>query len=152
MRSGGANSVAWVAWCVHLNYARGLLTDEFAGRATSVAGLLKVGVSADQAAAILLVACLMVMPGLLLRHRLPVWFVLVLLLPQQLCLYLSAASCYNAMLVGVYASGVARPASFILTDQGIYLILAWAHTMAMVAVLLRSDNVTWSGVRGLFRR
>lgn len=55
-----------------------------------------------------------------------------LLLPQQLILLLSAWGALQAMYLSAYADGVLRPRAFLIADQMPAVLLAVAHTIAII--------------------
>lgn len=58
------------------------------------------------------------------------WIVL-LLLPQQLILMMSASGAIDAMWLAQFADGVIRPRSFLIADQLYSVLLAVGHTIAI---------------------
>lgn len=57
---------------------------------------------------------------------------LLLVLPQQATLMLSAAGSLSMVLAGHYADGVIRPQQFILADQITVVALAFGHSAAII--------------------
>ena len=57
---------------------------------------------------------------------------MLLLLPQQTILVISASGALRAAVQGHYADGVARPGAFILADQLPVVVLMLCHWWALV--------------------
>jgi len=75
----------------------------------------------------------------------PPWFV-VLLLPQQIFLLMSAAGAVEAIWIGQYADGVLRDRTFIAADQFYSILACLGHTVAIVAHASRlGRNNDYSG-------
>lgn len=82
----------------------------------------------------LLVATLIgvaVLAGIGIFHR-NQWAVL-LLIPQQIILFMSAAGALQSAWLGQFADGVLRPHTFIASDQIYSILLALGHTIAIMA-------------------
>lgn len=67
--------------------------------------------------------------GIFHRNR---WAVL-LLIPQQIILFMSASGALQSAWLGQFADGVMRPHTFIATDQIYSILLAVFHTVAIMA-------------------
>lgn len=63
---------------------------------------------------------------------------LVLLLPQQVLLMMSAAGAIEAMWTAQFADGILRPRGFIAADQLYSVLAAIGHTWAIIRHALRS--------------
>lgn len=59
---------------------------------------------------------------------------LVMCLPQQMLLLLSAGGSLDCVLRGAYADGVPRPWQFILVDQSPNILVALFHSIALLEV------------------
>ena len=62
----------------------------------------------------------------------PPWFV-VLLLPQQILLVMSAAGAIEAIWLAQYADGILRTRAFLAADQFYSILACVGHTIAIVA-------------------
>ena len=60
----------------------------------------------------------------------PLWFVL-LLIPQQILLMISASGAIDAIWLGQFADGVLRSRAFLMVDQSYSIILMLGHTAAI---------------------
>jgi hypothetical protein len=65
---------------------------------------------------------------------------LILLMPQQTLLLISAMGCIEAMLQGHFADGVERAREFIIGDQLNSVLLFAAHSAAVIMTGLEQDN------------
>ncbi len=65
---------------------------------------------------------------------------LLMLLPQQLTLFLSAGAAAHSIWLGQFADGVQRSNAFLLTDQCPVVLLAFFHTWAMVLILMYAKD------------
>lgn len=65
-----------------------------------------------------------------------------LLLPQQTILFLSAVGAVEAMYLSAYADGVLRPRAFLIADQLPAVLLAVAHT---IAIINAGNESKWNG-------
>lgn len=59
----------------------------------------------------------------------------LLLLPQQVVLFISAAGALGYMYVSHFADGVVRPQAFIVADQSVTILLALGHAWALIEIL-----------------
>ena len=62
----------------------------------------------------------------------PPWFV-ILLLPQQVLLVMSAAGAVEAIWLAQFADGVVRPRAFLAADQFYSILACIGHTVAIIA-------------------
>lgn len=60
----------------------------------------------------------------------------ILLIPQSVLLWLSAAGVLSSVFLGHFADGVDRAREFIAADQMIYVFLAAGHTAALILHVL----------------
>lgn len=60
---------------------------------------------------------------------------LLMLVPQQFLLYLSAGGAMEAFIEGHFADGIVRSRAFLVSDQGPVMLLAFFHTWAMMLIL-----------------
>lgn len=65
---------------------------------------------------------------------------ILLLTPQQLVLGLSAAGAVNAMIVGHFADGVARPQLFLVADQTPVVLALLVHSATILYLALLPDR------------
>lgn len=123
-----------VLYCVALHLCWGviLFVDVDAAGATPVSALYKfIGLgNSNVLVATLFAASMLAMASLLpCRSR---WIVL-LLMPQQLLLAVSAEGAVNAVMLSQFADGVIRSRAFIAADQLHVVLAAIGHAMAMLA-------------------
>lgn len=64
-------------------------------------------------------------------------WILLLLIPQQALLMMSAAGAIESMWLGQFADGVLRPHSFIVADQIYSVLAAVGHTTAIIFHAMR---------------
>ena len=115
---------------LHYVWAACLIVDPRAGEATSLAWLTQVFRPELAISLLLIVATLALIYVFLFSARYP-WAVL-LVLPQQAVLFISAWTALTAMIEGHFADGVARPTAFIVADQAPAIIAAVLHTAAII--------------------
>ena len=84
------------------------------------------------AAVIYLVAGLMAILPMALRSIDNSWWALILCIPQQFLLTISASASIHCVLRSSYADGVLRPWEFILADQAFGIIGSMVHTLALL--------------------
>jgi hypothetical protein len=118
-----------VLFCValHLCWAAILLVDTSAIGATPVAAL-RARIGDTYLVWTLLAAAGLASLALWLRRP---WIVL-LLLPQQILLAISAEGAASAILLAQFADGVIRPRAFIAADQLYVILAAIGHAAAML--------------------
>jgi hypothetical protein len=117
------------AVALHLSWATILMLDDAALNATAIHALHRYIASLPLLAATLAAAALLAVIGLFTR----VPWVVLLLIPQQAILMMSAAGAVEAMWLGQFADGVLRPHAFIIADQFYSVLAAIGHTVAIVA-------------------
>lgn len=61
----------------------------------------------------------------------PLWFVL-LLVPQQILLMMSASGAVDAIWLGQFADGVVRTRAFLVVDQSYSIVIMLGHTAAII--------------------
>lgn len=115
-----------MAITLHLVWATLLLIDPAAVNATSVNAIFKFIHSPTELAFALYSVAILASFGLF--TKIP-WIVL-LLLPQQIALMMSAAGAIDAMWLAQFADGVSRPRTFLIADQLYSVLLAMGHTFA----------------------
>lgn len=59
----------------------------------------------------------------------------LMLIPQQMLLFISAAGALGYMYVSHFADGVVRPQAFIVADQSVTILLALGHAWALIEIL-----------------
>lgn len=64
----------------------------------------------------------------------------LMLMPQQLLLYMSAGGAAEAILTGHFADGVIRSRAFLLADQCPMVLIAIFHTWAMMLILRHGEE------------
>lgn len=114
---------------LHIAWAVIILIDHAAVNATAVNALYRWISPPDLLALWIFVAAAMAAAGLFTRTP---WIVL-LLLPQQIFLMMSAAGAVEAIWIAQYADGVIRPRAFLAADQIYSILAAFAHTIAIIA-------------------
>lgn len=122
------------AVALHLTWAVILTFDKTGLGATAVDALYRFIHPAPVLIVTLLAAAAMAFWGVFTQKP---WVVL-LLIPQQILLCMSAAGAIEAMWIHQFADGVFRPFGFIATDQAHIVLAAVGHTAAMVAHAMRS--------------
>lgn len=73
------------------------------------------------------------------RPRVSLWPIL-LIIPQQVILMLSAYAALAAMVAGKFADGVPRPHAFIIADQCPAVLIMVFHTIAVLRDAYRPDT------------
>lgn len=116
---------------LHYVWAAALLVDPRAGDATSLAGLYRL-VGPELLPYLLFVVATLALAYAFLFSKRRLW-VVVLALPQQGVMVVSAATAIEAMLAGSFADGIRRPPAFIVADQAPAVIAALLHTVALIA-------------------
>ena len=81
---------------------------------------------------ILMTGAAMAVSGFFARRKVNT---LLLLIPQQLLLWLSAGGAFQAIWLGHFADGVQRSHAFILVDQCPTILIAIFHSWAMLLIL-----------------
>ena len=125
-------SVPWVvlfAVLLHLVVGVLLVGDASAGNATATHSLLDLYDSPKLVGMALILAALLALVGIL---RPSSRLTLLLLLPQQFALIVSAGGAVNAMWLSQFADGVMRPRPFIIADQSPVALMAILHTLAII--------------------
>lgn len=122
------------AIALHLWWVLMILIDQSALNATGLASLHQYVSSPLFLATILGLSALMAVAALFVRT--PPW-ILMLLLPQQIILMMSATGAVEAMWLAQFADGVIRPRAFIAADQMYSVLAAIGHTTAIIAHAVR---------------
>lgn len=120
--------------CLHSIWACIILWDHSAIGATAVDALFKVFGSYEALSFALLTTSIMALVALFTR----VPWAVVLLVPQQSLLLISAAGAIGAMVLSQFADGVVRPRAFIIADQMHIVLAALGHAFAIVAAGVRA--------------
>lgn len=84
----------------------------------------------------LIAVALLAVVGIL--HRF--WWAFLLLIPQQILLYMSAIGAVESAWLSQFADGIIRPHTFIATDQAYSVLLALFHTVAIIAHAMRTQR------------
>jgi hypothetical protein len=121
--------VVMMAVAQHLCLAVALMTDTAALNATGLHAIYLLIRPPGVTAAVLIAASCCSVVGVWCEVP---WIVL-LLIPQQILLLLSATGAFEAMWLGQFADGVVRPNAFIVADQIGGVLLAVGHTVAIIA-------------------
>lgn len=112
---------------LHLVWASILFVDDAALGATAVNALHR-WIPMPWLTWVILFAALFAVVALAVR---PPWF-LLLLLPQQILLIMSAAGAVEAIWIAQFADGVIRPRAFLAADQFYSILAAIGHTAAII--------------------
>lgn len=118
---------------LHLAWAILLLIDESAVNATAVNALFRYVHPPIVLAIAVASAALLALVAMVTR---PTW-TLVLLLPQQILLMMSAAGAIEAIWSAQFADGVIRSSAFIAADQLYSVLAAIGHTFAIIMQALK---------------
>lgn len=122
--------IAWYAVWLHLVWAVLFLLSPTAAHATATASLLhnlRGFALARYETALLLVLVSLCAGWIVSRPRVPSFYTLCLLMPQQVLLFLSAIGAGEAIWYGRFADGVERSQWFIAADQAPSIIAAALH-------------------------
>lgn len=130
-------AIIWCAIALHTLWGCLLLISGEALGATALHGFADLP-RLLTAAILFAVAGLAAVATLRVTMRGPRVLTLVLLLPQQAVLTVSATSSVMAVIHGRYADGVPRPWYFILADQAPVILTMALHTIAVVQLHLTS--------------
>ena len=124
--------VVWYAVALHLIWAICLFVSPAALHATAVAGPARLFPNRFGLAILLIAVASVAVISLFLKRLTPEK--ILLLVPQQLMLGLSAAAALSAMSHGHFADGVTRPHTFLVADQ-IPTVLALVFHSATIVIL-----------------
>jgi hypothetical protein len=114
------------AICMHLVWGICILINPAIVGVTGIHTLSYIVDDATILGAILIVVAGLATIGIMQKSL----FAFVLLLPQQAVLFISSWGALVAMVTGQFADGVARPHTFLITDQCHLLICATLHFIA----------------------
>ena len=128
------------AIALHLWWTLMILVDQSALNATGLSSLYRYIHPASLLAGVVGGAAVMAFVGLFVR-RYP-WLI-ILLIPQQALLMMSAIGALDAMWLAQFADGVLRPRAFIAADQMYSVLAAIGHTMAIIARAMDRSNDGW---------
>lgn len=117
------------AIALHLVWAVIISVDQAALGATAVDALHRHIQSVPALIAVLVIAAFLAAIGLFTTTP---WIVL-LLIPQQVLLMMSASGAVEAIWLAQYADGVVRPRAFLAADQIYSVLAAVCHTIAIAA-------------------
>lgn len=120
------------AIALHLWWALMIVLDISALHATGLASLYHYIAQPQLLAAVIVGATLMSFAAMVSSAR---WIVL-LFLPQQVLLMMSAAGVVEAIWLAQFADGVMRPRAFIASDQIYSVLAAIGHTTAIVTIAM----------------
>lgn len=130
------STMVLLAITVHLVWATILLLDESAVNATAVNALYRYIAPPALLALAIAAAALFALTAMLARSQ----WTLLLLLPQQVLLMMSAAGAIEATWAAQFADGVIRSRAFIAADQLYSVLAAVWHTVAIVAYTMRTTR------------
>lgn len=124
------------AICLHLEWATLLLIDSSAANATALHSLFRYIPEIHVLA--LTVASAAILAGIGLWTYRPL--IMLLLIPQQILLMMSAAGTIDAVWLGHFADGVIRPRAFIAADQCYAVLAAIGHTVAIIGHAMNNQS------------
>ena len=131
--------IVWLTTFNHFAWGIELLIDNRASWVTSIAtSHLYLCPSHIGKGVILILVSLFAAYGIRTKRR---FLGLVSALPQQFLLFLSAFGACRSVWFAAFADGVERPRIFILADQQIHILIAFAH---MIGILLLHKSKTAS--------
>lgn len=113
---------------LHLVWAATILVDDSAVGATALSALHRYVQDPRYLSGLIASAAFLAFGALWTKRP---WIVL-LLIPQQILLCMSAAGAIEAMWLSQFADGVFRPRAFIIADQCYCVLAAIGHTVAIV--------------------
>lgn len=122
------SAVIAYAICLHALWAALLVADQSVKKITAIASLTQY-VTYPRGAVIFLTVAVLACVGLFVQRRM---VRLLLLLPQQAILFLSAGGAMEAIWVAHFPDGYAASRSFIAADQFPAILIAIAHTWAIL--------------------
>jgi hypothetical protein len=125
------------AIALHFVWACLLMIDHAATQATAVNALSRYINSPELLALVVATAGGAALVGLSMKSA----FLVMLLLPQQILLMMSAAGAVEAIWLSQFADGVVRSRAFIAADQVYSVLAAIGHTTAITMHAWRAD--TW---------
>ena len=122
--------IIWYAIVLHVSWSLMLLVSDAPSNTTPIHALTQL-TDGHGLAFMLLTVGLLAMWSMLRRKAVSVWS-LILLLPQQSVMVMTACGALRAILASQYADGVPRPVLFIAADQLPAILAALAHTGAIL--------------------
>jgi hypothetical protein len=125
----------WFAVLLHGLWASLLLFSDDPKNVTAIAALAEL-FPAKTGLAIVLIAVASCASYGILRDSGPVGSRVMLLLPQQLVLGVSAAGALRAMWIGQFADGIDRPVTFLIADQSPAVLALLIHSATIVYLAL----------------
>ena len=115
-----------------------LVWDPQAHYATSIHILYEVLPNSKVLAGFLFMSAFMAGASFSMRRKVET---IMLMVPQQLMLYLCAGAALHAIAIGEFADGTQRSSAFLLADQVPIILLAVFHTWAMVLILIHGEEI-----------
>lgn len=113
---------------LHLSWSLIIWLDPVALHITSIHALYVVVHTPNTLANILMITAIAATLGMVSRN---LW-ALLLVVPQQIILFMTAAGAVTAMYLGQFPDGVVRPHAFMIADQIHSVIAAVCHTVALI--------------------
>lgn len=132
-RKQAVSIMVMYAISLHLFWAAIILIDDSSVHATAVHALFRYIAPPVLLSAFILFAALLATLGLFTH----VPWIVVMLMPQQILLMMSAAGAVEAIWLSQFADGVIRPRSFVAADQIYSILAAFWHTVAIIAHAIR---------------
>jgi hypothetical protein len=130
-------NIKWIIWfavLLHLIQGSALIYDPSAGNTTSTHALVQYVSSNYFAGGIMVVVATMAAIELIWFQKSYKLNYLILLLPQQLILFLATGGAIKAMWLSQFADGVVRDRAFIIADQSSIVLAAVFHTAAIIEI------------------
>ena len=125
---------------LHFGWALLLLLDPAAAGSTPIDIIVRISGGAYRGAFTLTVVASMATGYLFLKRQVSPSAMALLLVPQQLVLFMSAGSGLFAVITQHYADGVPRPWAFILSDQLPVILASLLYTVAVIESSFRGEN------------
>jgi len=123
---------------LHFTWAVVIIFDQSSIKATAVDALYYYISDPMILSSVLVIAAILAMFGLTTRSM----WVLLLLIPQQTLVLMSASGALEAIWLGQFADGEIRPVGFLLVDQVHSVYAAMGHT---VAIIIHAHRVITNG-------
>lgn len=120
--------IIWYAICLHWLWGVLLLSSPTPLEITAIAASAHLGLaSASHLGILYLTVAFLALLGLAAPRGINV----IMLIPQQIILVISAFGAIRAMALGTFADGVLRPVPFLIADQAPAVLAAFFHILAV---------------------
>lgn len=128
----------WYAICLHLVWGLCILADSRTAGVTAIHHVSLVMFRSSAATGLLMLAVAgLAFAGMVIENKMTI---VLLLIPQQSVLMLSAVGAVVASFGGHFADGVPRPHAFIFADQTPAILSAILHTVAFLDIYFAKDD------------